>query len=452
MSEVKLIEVDELKQVFDPGLSRVLEAYREIMGRQSLSRPLIVERDSGIVVDGVEVLEALKLLSASKAPIILASRDEIKIFRVKPVEESIGIDELLEEYSRRGRLPLEEFRLEFSIKPESVPFSLRDLGVSWEMDRRRLRVYDDALSLLVDNWPTPLVRLKSFSIGGKAVYAKLEAFNPFSNSVKDRVGWSMIMEALEKGLLGDVLYEATSTNTGIALASIANILGKRAKLFIPKSIQKVSDTFLKVLGAEVVRMPVSLTVEAIGDVEAMAKRDKATHLNQFENDANFKVHLKYTARELDQQLTSIGVKPDYIIGGLGTSGHMSAISIYFKSKYGEKVKLVGVQPAPKEIIPGIRRIESGMKWVHLAEFDEIIDVTLDEAIEGALEVARKEGLLIGLSSGAVFQAFKKISADVGNFVLIFPDSGYKYAEQFEEYFRKRGISHGSEREDRGREV
>jgi len=439
---IVLIEIEALRQVFDPPIDGIVAAYREIMGSRRVLRPVVAEEESLIVVGGVEVLEALRLLSAKRAPVACVRRDEVRIWRVGPPGEEIGLDGLLREYSLRGRLPLGGFKVELLREVGPVDLGLGELGLEWVADRGRLRVYDDALSLLVESWPTPLVRLKSYSRDGRAVYAKLESFNPFSNSVKDRVGWAMMMEALERGALGDLLYEATSTNTGIALASIANILGRKTRLFIPKSIQRVSDTFLRVLGAEVVRVPVSLTIEAVGEVDEMARRDGATHLNQFENDANLRVHLKYTARELDQQLASIGVKPDYIIGGLGTSGHMSAISIYFKSKYGREVRLVGVQPARDEIIPGIRRVESGMKWVHMAEFDEIIDVKLDEAIEAAIEVARREGLLIGLSSGAVFHAFKRLAENGGNFVLIFPDSGYKYAEQFEEYFRRRGIGLG----------
>jgi cysteine synthase/O-phosphoserine sulfhydrylase/cystathionine beta-synthase len=252
--------------------------------------------------------------------------------------------------------------------------------------------------------------------------------------VKDRIGFSMIMEALEKGELEEVLYEATSTNTGIALTSIANTLGIKAKLYMPKAIQKVSDTYLKVLGAEVVRLPVGLTVEAIDQVDSEARANKAAHLNQFENDANFRVHLKYTARELDEQLRSLGMKPSCIIGGLGTSGHMSAISFYFKNKYKNDTKIVGVQPAPNEVIPGIRRVETGMKWYHWMNFDEVVDVKQTEAIEEAINIARKEGLLIGLSAGAVVHSFNKIAKDEGVYVLILPDTGYKYAEQFENYF------------------
>lgn len=159
-------------------------------------------------------------------------------------------------------------------------------------------------------------------------------------------------------------------------------------------------------------------------------------MSQFKNDANFKVHLKYTAKELDQQLMSMNLKPTCIIGGLGTSGHMSAISLYFKSKYGDAVKIIGVQPAPNEVIPGIRRIETGMKWFHWVKFDEIVDVKLDEAIEGVIRVARGEGLLIGLSAGAVVNAFTKIAGEDGVYVLILPDTGYKYAEQFERHLAR----------------
>ena len=112
----------------------------------------------------------------------------------------------------------------------------------------------------------------------------------------------MITDALERSALKRLIYEATSTNTGIALTSIANMLGVKTRLFIPQTIQKVSDIYLKVLGAKVVRLPVGLTVEAIGEVDAQAKEKDAAHLNQFENDANFRVHLKYTAREIDEQL------------------------------------------------------------------------------------------------------------------------------------------------------
>jgi cysteine synthase/O-phosphoserine sulfhydrylase/cystathionine beta-synthase len=115
---------------------------------------------------------------------------------------------------------------------------------------------------------------------------------------------------------------------------------------------------------------------------------------------------------------------------------MSAIAFYFKNKYKDDIEIIGVQPAPNEVIPGIRRIETGMKWYHWVRFDKIINVKQKEAIEGCIKIARKEGLLIGLSAGAVVHAFTKIAKEKGVYVLVFPDTGYKYAEQFEKYFSK----------------
>ena len=130
------------------------------------------------------------------------------------------------------------------------------------------------------------------------------------------------------------LYEATSTNTGMGLAAMAAIQGARARLYLQATIQRASDVLLKVLGAEVVRMPRSFTVEFVEDVDRDAKRDGAVHLNQFENDANFEVHLRFTAKELELQLREAGVVPRALVGGIGTSGHMSAIAFYFKNRLG----------------------------------------------------------------------------------------------------------------------
>jgi cysteine synthase (EC 2.5.1.47) len=283
-NNVKIVDLASLRRVFEVDLALVMEAYSRVMRSQRLDKPLVVERNTGIVIGGIEVLEALDLLSASKAPALLIGQDQVMIKRLSG--EILKVDDLLEEFRLgRNRLPLRNFEIKYLIDIPSIDVPLDHLYGGVRIDRRVLRVYDDTLSLLVENWPTPLVRLKSFSSDYKRVYAKLESFNPFSNSVKDRIGWAMIMDALSRGALGDLLYEATSTNTGIALASIGNALGRRVKLFIPKTIQRVSDVFLKTLGAEVVRVPVSLTVEAIAEVEASARRDGATHLNQFENDA-----------------------------------------------------------------------------------------------------------------------------------------------------------------------
>lgn len=424
--KVELVDIEDLKPAELMNIKDILPIYAQVLSLGRINQPVIVDDETNVIIDGYGIYYALHLLSVAKAPVIRVKAAEVKL------EGAIAVKTVLEAGLKGPKMPPKSIRTQIEI-PE-IEIALSELLPQERDETKALRVYNSTLELLYEGWPTPLVKLKSLSNGCRSVWAKLEGFNPFSNSVKDRIGWSMITDALERGALKKLIYEATSTNTGIALTSIANMLGVKTKLFIPRTIQKASNIYLKVLGAEVVRLPVGLTVEAIGQVDAQAKEEDAAHLNQFENDANFKVHLKYTAREIDEQLESVGLKPTVIIGGLGTSGHMSAISFYFKSKYGDQVRIVGVQPAPNEVIPGIRRIETGMKWYHWVKFDEIVDVKQVEAIEAAINIARREGLLIGLSAGAVAHAFNKIAAEEGVYVLVFPDTGYKYAEQFENYF------------------
>jgi cysteine synthase/O-phosphoserine sulfhydrylase/cystathionine beta-synthase len=430
--EPRLVDAKNIKPAMQGEFKEVLQIYSKILDSNMVENPLIIDEETRIILDGYETYYALELLSVNKVPAFTVDISKVEIKSLQNGLNPITKEKVIEAGLNGPKLPPKSFRV--LNEPLKISVPLKDLIAPKDENKNHLKVYNSTLELLCEGWPTPLVKLNSVSNGKLSVWAKLEGYNPFSNSVKDRIGFSMIMEAKERGNLKEILYEATSTNTGIALTSIANILGVKAKLYIPKTIQKVSDIYLEVLGAEVVRLPVGLTVEAIGQVENEAKKDGATHLNQFENDANFKIHLKHTAREIEQQLASLDLKPSCIIGGLGTSGHMSAISFYFKNKYKNNIKIVGVQPAPNEVIPGIRRIETGMKWYHWVHFDKIVDVTQKEAIEGAIQIARKEGILVGLSAGAVFSAFNKVKEEKGVCVLIFPDTGYKYAEQFENYF------------------
>jgi cysteine synthase/O-phosphoserine sulfhydrylase/cystathionine beta-synthase len=320
---------------------------------------------------------------------------------------------------------------------EKVFISLEDLGFFDDIKPSRFRVFMDTEELLYKNWPTPLVRLRNLSSNYMRVWAKLEGFNPWSMSVKDRIGWYMYRKALEKlGKSINLLVEATSTNTGLAIAAMAAIHKSKLKAFIPSTVSKTGEVLLKIFGADVIRSQKSLTIELVNDVEEIAGKEGATHLNQFYNDANFEVHLRYTAKELELQFKEVGIEPRAVFGGLGTSGHLSAISFYFKNRF-RGVKIYGVVPAPNTSIQGIRRVESGMRWVHYVEIDDIIEVTPEEAVEGVLEIVRNEGIFVGLSSGAVYVAFKKVVKEGklsgGDYILIFPDIGFKYVEQILKY-------------------
>jgi len=168
-------------------------------------------------------------------------------------------------------------------------------------------------------------------------------------------------------------------------------------------------------------------------VQEEARKAGAVNLNQFENDDNFEAHYRFTAREIEEQLKAVGKEPDVIIAGIGTSGHIAGLAQYFKERYGTKV--VGVVPAEGEKIPGIKRLETRPKWYFKVDVEGVVEVTRNEAIEGAISVARRNGLLIGLSSGAVVKAYELVSDKLGGgtYVLIFPDDGFKYVEAFERY-------------------
>ncbi len=392
---LRLVSADSVECRAELSLRRFIDIARRVLELGGIDEPVVVE---GRRVVDVELCTVLKKLGVRLVPV---AERKIRIF-----------------------VPLEA------------------LGFYSDVEPKRFRVFSDTIELLYGNWPTPLVALKSFSLGSVRVWAKLESFNPFSNSIKDRVAWYMFKRWIEERGPIEKLYEASSGNTGIALAAIAAAHGIKARIYIPSTAPKATEVLLRVLGAEVVRSSKSLTVEMIEDVKRDAVRDGAVNLDQFGNDANFEVHLRYTAKELDLQLREAGIVPRAIIVGTGTSGHISALALYFKSRYRGSVKVFGVQPAAGHSIPGLRRIETGVKWIHLVDIDDFLDVTLEEAIENAVEVARREGLIIGISSGAVVAGLRKLlecGALEGDVILVFPDSGFKYIELFEKYLKEKEV-------------
>jgi cysteine synthase/O-phosphoserine sulfhydrylase/cystathionine beta-synthase len=316
----------------------------------------------------------------------------------------------------------------------STRVSIDQLGFYDNVVGSSTRVYSDLFELLERDVPTPLLRLKSLGNEKVTVWAKLEWYHPLSLSIKDRVAWYMMKHAVEQGLLRSTrVYEATSTNTGLAIVGLANYLGLKARVYLPSTAQRCVDYLFKAMGSEVVRLPTPITVDMINRVKEDAARDGAFVPNQFENDYNFIVHLKYTAKEIDYQLKSIGRRPSAIISGLGTSGHLSALAVYFKSKY-SGVRVYGVQPSKDSAIPGLRRVETKMKWLKYADLDGILEVSLEEAFQSLLSTVRVDGLLVGLSGGAILYATKRLieSGEVyGDVVVVIPDHGVKYVEVLE---------------------
>ncbi len=411
---IELVDIDGLRSPVKADLGSVLDAYRSILRTGIVEEPLIVHGGDMVLLGGFRTYEALDLLSARRAPALLLEDGEFRVSGDDPLSAV-----------RDGRV-LEEGA--FSLSGVVVPrVTVRLSDLLGGRDGRGRRVYRSTVELMVGDWPTPLVRLNFGSDEGREVWAKLEWYNPFSCSVKDRVAWAMIEDAARRGCLGGAFYEATSTNTGIALAALSRVLGRSCRIYLPKGTQAGVDAYFRALGARVVRGDEPITVQMLDRILDDARRDGAVVLNQFENDANFKVHLKHTAHELQEQLEAAGVRPDYLVGALGTSGHLSAISFHLKSLYGDSIKVIGVQPAPGSRIPGIRRIETGMKWVAHAQLDDVVDVTAEEALDGIWAVARSDGILIGPSSGAIAAAVRKMDLK-GTVAVVMPDNGLKYQE------------------------
>lgn len=299
---------------------------------------------------------------------------------------------------------------------------------------------------------TPLLELSNYSKKrnlGATVIAKLEYFNPAS-SVKDRIAKAMIEDAEASGILKSdtVLIEPTSGNTGIGLAFVAAAKGYSLTLTMPETMSVERRNLLKALGANIVLTPGAEGMKgAIAKAEELQKENpKALILQQFANPSNPEVHKKTTAEEIWKDTDG---KIDIFVSGVGTGGTVSGVGEVLK-KYNPKVKIVAVEPTDSPVLSGgnpgphkIQGIGAGFvpKTYNPDVVDEIIQVSNDDSIRTSRELAREEGLLVGISSGAatyVAAQLAELPENKGkNIVVILPDTGERYLSTllyaFEEY-------------------
>jgi cysteine synthase A len=286
---------------------------------------------------------------------------------------------------------------------------------------------------------TPLVRLNRVTAGFEAqVVAKLEYFNP-AHSVKDRIGVAMIEAGEREGKIGPNtrIVEPTSGNTGIALAFVAAQRGYRLTLVMPDSFSKERRKLLRAYGAELILTPAK---DGMGGAIAKAKELAASDPNvwipqQFENPANPEVHRKTTAEEIWRD-TNGGV--DFLVAGIGTGGTITGVSEVIKARK-PSFKAIAVEPADSAVLSGkpkgshlIQGIGAGFvpEVLNTKIYDEIIQVTNDNALDTARKLATQEGLLVGISSGAATWAALQIAARPENkgklIVVIIPSFGERY--------------------------
>lgn len=276
---------------------------------------------------------------------------------------------------------------------------------------------------------TPLVELSEIPVKkGVKVYCKLEGQNP-GGSVKDRAALGMINGALERGDIkkGDTLVEATSGNTGIALAMIAAMKGLKIKLLMPENATEERIKSMKAYGAEVILTPAEKTIEYSRELaQEMADEHGYFQLNQFANPDNYKMHERTTGPEIWRDTDG---KITHFVSAMGTTGTIMGVSRYLK-KQNPKIRIVGTQPTEGSSIPGIRRWSPEFlpKIFEADRVDETVDVSQDEATEMARRMAKEEGIFAGMSSGGALTAALKIAdkLDEGVIVCITCDRGDRY--------------------------
>ena len=296
---------------------------------------------------------------------------------------------------------------------------------------------------------TPLVRLQRVgaqdnAARGNVVLAKLEGNNP-AGSVKDRPALSMILRAEERGEIkpGDTLIEATSGNTGIALAMAAAIKGYRMVLIMPEDLSIERAQTMKAFGAELILTPKSGGMELARDLaETMQKTGKGRVLDQFANADNPRIHYETTGPEI---WDDTGGKVDVFVAGVGTGGTLTGVSRYFEKPRGQALHSVAVEPIHSPVISQtvkgeevkpsphkIQGIGAGFvpKNLDLTLVDEVAHVSNDEAVAMARRLAKEEGILAGISCGAAMTVADRLAREPRfagqTIVVILPDTAERY--------------------------
>jgi S-sulfo-L-cysteine synthase (O-acetyl-L-serine-dependent) len=276
---------------------------------------------------------------------------------------------------------------------------------------------------------TPLVKLQRIGIeSGNILLAKLEGNNP-AGSVKDRPAMSMIKFAEQRGEIkpGDTLIEATSGNTGIALAMVAAIKGYRMVLIMPEHMSLERRTAMKAFGAEIILVSRNEGMEGARDLaEKMGNNNEGKVLNQFSNSDNPLAHYEGTGPEIWRDTDG---KITHFVSAMGTTGTIVGVSKYL-TEQNPDIQIIGVQPEGNESIPGIRRWpkEYLPEIFQPERVDKIIDISLDQAEKMTRRLATEEGIFAGISSGGAIYAASLLAKEVKNAVIvtIICDRGDRY--------------------------
>lgn len=270
------------------------------------------------------------------------------------------------------------------------------------------------------------------------LFAKLEYYNP-AGSIKDRVAKQMIMDAIKEGKLkeGSTIIEPTSGNTGIGICAVGATLGFHVMIVMPETMSEERKKLMKAFGAKLILTPGSEGMSgAIKKAEELAREIPDSFIpGQFINPSNPKAHLLSTGPEIDEQMDG---QIDIIVAGIGTGGTITGIGHYLKDKHPD-MKVVAVEPADSPVITKGKSAPHKIQGIganfipdilDTDIYDEIMTITTQDAFEAARELAKNEGILVGISSGAALHIGKKLAAldenKDKNIVIILPDGGDRY--------------------------
>lgn len=310
-----------------------------------------------------------------------------------------------------------------------------------------MKVYKEIRQLIGG---TPLYRLEHMTSSREGtILGKLEFTNP-GKSIKDRIAFGMIKHAREEGLLedGGTIVEPTSGNTGIGLAIVAASLGYQLTLVMPESLREEMRTILTSYGAEIILTPAEEGMRgAVNRAIELVEENPSYYMpQQFENPVNPEIHRQTTGPEI---LKQTGGRIHAFVTGVGTGGTLTGVGEVLK-EYNPAIEIIAVEPFSSPILsggmPGPTRIQ-GMgagfipKVLNLDIYDSIIKIKDREALKTTLSLAKREGLLCGISSGANIAAARQVARDLGKssrVVTILPDSGDRYIEVFKNFSRESG--------------
>lgn len=284
---------------------------------------------------------------------------------------------------------------------------------------------------------TPLVKLQR-SVSKGAVYVKLEARNP-GGSVKDRAAYQMINDLLDAKKINEntLLIEPTSGNTGVGICMVAAALGMKAAIVMPETMSEERKRLMRAYGAELYLTPGSAGMKGAVDKanELHESNKNSIIVGQFVNPSNPRAHILGTAPELIKQCQQYGIKPGYFVAGVGTGGTVVGCSKMLRDAY-KDIKIVAVEPAASPLLSegkaGPHKIQGiGANFVPQIldknAYDEVKTVANDKAYETCRNMARREGMLVGISSSAAISVAIELAEKTGeNVIVVAPDSGERY--------------------------